>query len=187
MSQKIDKRLVQTEKAVLEAGIRVLLSNPGGGMSDIAKAAGIGRATLYRHFPTRELLVRKLAMMCHTEMEEALRPYEELRGVAAFEAMIETFVPMADRFRFLLSLWTIAMEDEGIVELNTEMRQEMFNLIDHAKEIGDLSPELSTSWIAEFFDATIVAAWTLIEKGEMSAHEATFSAKASFLNGCGAG
>ena len=45
----------------MRAGIETLLADRSAGMSEIARNAGIGRATLYRHFETREALVKKLA------------------------------------------------------------------------------------------------------------------------------
>ena len=103
MSHKKDRRIVQSEQAIIEAGISALLLNPSAGMSEIAQFAGVGRATLYRHFESREALIRKLAIVCAEETDIALEPYAHLTGRAAIEAVIDVLVPMADRFRFLIA------------------------------------------------------------------------------------
>lgn len=47
----------RTRRAILDAAARVLARRPDAAMADIAEEAGVGRATLYRHFPTRESLI----------------------------------------------------------------------------------------------------------------------------------
>jgi AcrR family transcriptional regulator len=47
----------RTRRAILDAAARVLGQRSDAGMADIAEEAGVGRATLYRHFPTRESLI----------------------------------------------------------------------------------------------------------------------------------
>src|SRR5215218_4302143 len=53
---------VRVSEAIVEAAAGVLADlGPQASMSDVADAAGVARATLYRYFPTREALLEALA------------------------------------------------------------------------------------------------------------------------------
>ena len=44
-------------QAILEAALEALASDPDASMAEIARRAGVVRATIYAHFPTRESLL----------------------------------------------------------------------------------------------------------------------------------
>ena len=183
-SQK-DKRLIQSEKAIIEASIETLLANPSAGMSDIASAAGVGRATLYRHFESREALIEKLILICVEALEVANAPIQHLTGRAAIEAAIEVTMPLADRFHFLTTLWTGTEESETLKQIDRQLINEMATLVDQAKEAGDINPSLPTMWIVSFYESTLTAAWWLIASGDLAIDDAIEYTKQSFFSGCG--
>jgi AcrR family transcriptional regulator len=185
MSQKRDQRLVQSEHAIIEAGISTLLLNPAAGMSDIAAASGVGRATLYRHFATREALIRKLALVCLEEIDRALAPYAHLQGRAAIEQIVEVLMPLADRFSFLVNLWSLVEDDDDVRRINTRMQRETCALIDQARRAGEISTDLPTSWLALVFDNTLATGWKLVEAGEATSSDAARYVRQSFFDGCG--
>lgn len=47
----------QNVAKILDAAVACLSRDAGASVSEIAKAAGVGRVTLYGHFPSREALV----------------------------------------------------------------------------------------------------------------------------------
>ena len=182
---KKDKRQIQSEKAIIEASIQTLLDNPSAGMSEIAAAAGVGRATLYRHFDSREVLIEKLVLICVEELETASEPIQHLTGRAAIEAYIEVKMPLADRFHFLTMLWTSVEDREAIQQIDKQLISEMGALVDQAKAAGEIKPDLPTKWIVAFYDSILMAAWWLIASGDLTIDEAVVYTKQSFFSGCG--
>ncbi|PZG15983.1 TetR/AcrR family transcriptional regulator [Nonomuraea aridisoli] len=50
--------------AILDAATRLISADPTVSVADIAKAAGVGRVTLYGHFPSRKALTVTSATTC---------------------------------------------------------------------------------------------------------------------------
>ncbi len=183
MSQKKDKRQIQSEKAIIEAGVKVLVSNSSASLTDIASAAGIGRATMYRHFDTREALIRAIAKICLKDVEIALEPAADLRGKEAFRAIFELLMPLGDRFHFLIHLWSLAEQDEELKRIDAQQIEDLQLLIDDAKSTGELQTGLPTRWVSDFFESTLYAAWGFMQSEGISASEAAKLAQHSFLKG----
>ncbi|MEM7069952.1 MAG: TetR/AcrR family transcriptional regulator [Pseudomonadota bacterium] len=185
MSQKKDKRIIKSKEAILEAGIKILLIDRSASMLEIASAAGIGRATLYRHFPSREALVKRLAFSCYDDLNSALVPYSNLSGKAALEKIIEVSMPMANRFNFLIRLWSFIEDDEEVLQFEKQTQRDMAFLFAQAKKNGEIDKSLPDAWLMALFDSILAAGWELIESGEADAETTANLAKHSFFNGCG--
>lgn len=184
MSQKKDKRFLQTEEAIIEAGTRTLLANRSAGMSEIAEAAGIGRATLYRHFKTREALIKKLALNCYEEFDAAYAPYFQLEGKAAICKVFEIAMPMAQRFNFLIRHWSHMEHDEDLRRADAKTHYEMSYLFDQAKKSGDIDDRFPNNWLLALFDSLLAAGCAIVESENVSAAEASDYATSSFFHGC---
>ncbi|MEM7281891.1 MAG: TetR/AcrR family transcriptional regulator [Pseudomonadota bacterium] len=172
---KSDARYLKSRKAIVETSIQLLLSNPDAGMSEIALAAGVGRATLYRHFETREELIKALTVLCLEETDEALVPIKDqgLTGVDAIIESIKVIVPMAERFRFLMNLNSVRTDDEKINRAYQRQLDELHRYVRQGKKSGEISKSLPTDWIVASYDALLNAAWTLIQYGNLSSDQAT--------------
>ncbi len=80
-SALIDRRVARTRAAVLEAGGRLLFTDGWHAVTHlrVAEEAGVGRATMYRHWPTVEDLLSDVLIDCQ-EPWEAGEPTGDLRA-----------------------------------------------------------------------------------------------------------
>jgi AcrR family transcriptional regulator len=113
-------------------------------MADIARHAGVGVGTVYRHFATRQDLLRALV---HRSFELALanaraaagRPGPPLDGVRAF---LET--TLRDRDRFVLPAHGgPRIFDPPIRALQAEIREVLQTLLDRGQATGELRADLT--------------------------------------------
>lgn len=160
-------RFAKSRKALLDAAVDVLSINPGASISDIADRANVGRATLYRHFASREELVHELAMDALKVTDEVLQPLrddESLRGRAAIEASLYAIMPLADRFHFLMNLWAIAENDKEVMAIYNRQLMELHDLVEEAKAAGDIAQDIPSDWVVAAIDALLARAWWMIKE-----------------------
>lgn len=168
-------RYAKSRKALLDAAVEILSFNPGASISDIADKAGVGRATLYRHFASREELVHELAMDALCVTDEVLQPLREdktLRGRRAIEESMRAIMPLADRFHFVLNLWAIAGNDEEVMAIYNRQLEELYVLVEEAKVDGDIAKDISTDWVVASLDALLSRAWWMISEAGYAANQA---------------
>ena len=61
-----------TRRTLLDAAVVVLSKDSTASLSVVAETAGLGRTTLHRYFPTRELLIRALVEDALDRVAEAI-------------------------------------------------------------------------------------------------------------------
>jgi TetR/AcrR family transcriptional regulator, repressor for lfrA len=119
----------RTRRAILDAAMTVLATNPGASLGDIATAAEVGRSTLHRYFSERSDLLRALALHVHAISNAAIAhaepdcgpPVEALRRVVECQLDLGPIVPFVYNDPALLADPELAAEldtgDEVIVEV----------------------------------------------------------------------
>jgi AcrR family transcriptional regulator len=92
------KAAARNRVAIIEAAHELFAANPLVPLSEVAKRAGVGAGTLYRHFPSREDLI--LAAYQH-DIERLTRTADEVlaRNTSAKVAFVEWFETLSAYIR----------------------------------------------------------------------------------------
>jgi AcrR family transcriptional regulator len=174
--QPVPARRADAERniaAILEAGTRLLSDDPGASVADIAKAAGVGRVTLYGHFPSREALVD--AVMDHAVgMADAVLEDESLDTAPAPEAMaglLRSSWEILDRHRRLFVAADRVLATERIREHHDRPLRRVERLIERGRREGDFRTDLPLEWLVTTFFALIHSAAQEREAGRLAPEE----------------
>jgi AcrR family transcriptional regulator len=115
-------------------------------LDDVAKQAGVGPGTLYRHFPTREAL---LEAVYRTELEKLAAAEKEfattMPPVEALREWMRLFVDyMATKLIIVPALNTMAGCSSKVMESSGELiRDAIDRLVKRAVESGEIRPDLN--------------------------------------------
>ena len=182
-----DARANRSRQALINAGIQLLIQHPGAFLKEVAEAAGVGRATLYRHFDTREQLIQEIALESLEMTDTAMAPVHARNGTAR-ETLCDMFrvlMPMADRYHFLLSLWSLAEEDKQVNDIYQQQLERLHELIERGKQQGSIRSDLNSDWVMVMIDTMIYSGWWLIGEGKCDAEQAANNAISTLLSGIG--
>lgn len=172
----------QTLEAILDAAIRLFNADSGVTMTDIAKAAGVGRATLHRHFKDKDDLIRTLYAQCIEEMNTAVLATDstDKPAVVRLHAMLKSTIPLGDRYAFLSFE---RMEDEHLQSAYQEQLNWTSALIEQLKTEQAIAKDVPTSWAVAQVDQVIWTAWTAVWNSELTPDKAANLALRTLLKG----
>lgn len=172
--------------AVIAAAFAVLAETPNASLADIAARAGVGRATLHRHFTGRDDLIVTMGLTALEEMEEAadaaclnVKSYSE-----ALRVTLEALIPLGDRYQFVMRE---QLDDHPQIAKETARQQdETRKLVERAKKEGLFDPAHPTDWIVQAYDHLLFAAWESVRAQELTPTQAAKLAWRTLTNGLGA-
>ena len=132
---------------ILDAAVDALASDPEASMAEIARRAGVVRATIYVHFPTREALLDAVTHRAIAEVAHVIETAEPHRGDPA-EALA----------RVVATSWQTLGRYHALVAINTqhghaELRQR------HSSVLAILQPLIERGQADGTFRADVPAAW----------------------------
>ena len=175
-------RYDRTAAAILDAAAHALSEHgSNANMADVAGAAGVSRATLYRYYPDREALLDALAS--HALAEAAARladaGLERASVEDAIERIVRALTAVGDRYAVLVREQVEADPDEIERLVAAPMRAVFARGI----ESGLLRQDLPAEVLLELFGGALVAALKLTERGRLGLEEASAAAASVFLDG----
>ncbi len=170
--------MVRSRATLIGSARGLLIANAGASLSDIARHSGIGRATLYRHFESREKLINAIALDCLQAFDQATENIDELAesGMDAIRLLFTAIVPLGEQAEFLLALETMALQDAELSALRERQRNEMVELMEFAKSEGSIRRSLPTAWLVNVLDSLLLAAWQM--KKQQTVNDETLAAMA---------
>ena len=146
------RRRADAERSVariLDAAVDALASDPEASMAEIARRAGVVRATIYVHFPTRESLLEAVTERAIAEVTQAMAAGEPDRGDPA-EALQ----------RVLTAAWHELGRFHALVAINTRRPQAELRRL-HRPVLALLQPLIERGQRAGTFRSDVPAAWHL--------------------------
>jgi TetR/AcrR family transcriptional regulator, mexCD-oprJ operon repressor len=171
----------RTREVILDAAARVLRSRPDAAMADIADYAGVGRATLYRHFPTRESLLRGVAESGAHELADALAAanLEELPVDRAIARVTSVFLRTGAKYAAVIQ----HPEQQPDLEAKERVIKPLRDLFSRGERDGVLRGDLPGEVLFEMYGALIERALHLTITGAVTPEAAAEAVVTVFLDG----
>jgi AcrR family transcriptional regulator len=120
------------------------LKGPGASLDDIAKKAGVGAGTLYRHFPNRELLLAAVYRAEVEKLAEAADKFsQELPPVDAIRAWLQLFIEhLATKKVIATALDSLVGGSQALEADKPKVHAAVSSLYNRAILTGDFRPDV---------------------------------------------
>ncbi len=160
--------------SILDAALEALASDPDSSMSEIARRAGVVRATVYVHFPTRTDLLDAVMEYAVGMVVEAMKSAEPQRGepVEALVRVLRATWRQLAQFHGLLALNMGRLSAEELHRRHRPMLDQLEPLIERGQKKGVFRCDLPVVWHLAVLRAIVHAASTEIRGGRISESEA---------------
>jgi len=149
----------RSEASILDAAVDALAVDPDASMAEIARRAGVVRATVYVHFPTRDALIAAVTERAMSEVVDVIVAAEPERDDPA-EALR----------RVVIQAWRTLGRYHALVAINTQLPQTelhhrhaavfatLESLIERGQRTGDFRDDVPVAWHLSMLVALIHAA-----------------------------
>ena len=142
--------------AILEAAARVLaVGGEQASMNDVAAAAGVARATLYRYFPSRQALLDELARVAADEAGARLASarIEELAAEEGVRRAVRALIEAGDPFT-VVARERVQPDPE---QFERRVREPLRRMFEHAQGNGQIRADIPSSWLTDALVGLVVS------------------------------
>lgn len=152
--------------AILDAALVCFNRGPDVTMTEIAKAAGVGRVTLYGHFPSREAVIEALLARSLAEADAAFAEADLEHGSATDALARLTHLPwLLGRYSGLFAAGTRHLGPAHVRRLHDAVFERIRRLVVRGQEEGEFRTDLPVEWLMACIYALAHAALTEIDEG----------------------
>jgi len=146
MPQRADAQ--RSFSSILDAALDALASDPDASMAEIARRAGVVRATIYMHFPTRTALLDAVQDYATAQVADAIRGAEPDRGepVEAMERVLRATWRQLREFHSVLGLNINRLSAKELRRRHLPMTTQFIPLLERGQAEAVCRSDLSAEW-----------------------------------------
>ena len=158
-------------QAIINAALEALADDPDASMAAIARRAGVVRATIYMHFPTRETLLDAVMENAVAQVAEATRSAEPTRGEPdeALERVLRSTWHKLSDFQTLLAINTSRLSAKELHRRHQPVMTQFVPLIERGQAKGVFRSDVPVSWHLAMIRAIAHAASAEVRSGRIPA------------------
>jgi len=160
--------------AILDAGLVCFSRNADASVAEVARAAGVGRVTLYGHFPSREELMDAVLAHAIREANTVLDAEAIDHGPAsdALSRLIRSSWRVIDRHRSLLAAAHRDLPPARIRQHHDQAMARVQRLIARGQDEGDFRTDLPRPWLVATFYSLMHGAAEEVDAGRLDPAQA---------------
>lgn len=171
-------------EAILDAALVCLARDADASISEIAAAAGVGRVTLYGHYPSRADLLDAVLARAFEQAERAVAAAAELPPGDPRQALgdlVSASWQQIVRFRRLLAATQHALPAERLHTRHDRVFGRVEVLIAGGQRSGVFRRDMPTSWLVALFYSSLHTAAAEISAGRLAVADAPRTVTATLL------
>src|SRR6266480_8096395 len=159
--------------SIIDAALEALANDPDASMAEIARRAGVVRATVYMHFRTRESLLDAAMEHATGLVAEAIRQAEPNRGepTEALERVIRATWKQLSQFHSVLGINISRLSAKELRRRHLPMTTQFIPLLERGQAEGVFRSDVSASWLIAAVRAIVHVASTELQAGRLSEAE----------------
>ncbi len=154
--------------------VNALADQPRASMGQLAIMVGTSRATLCRHFPSRDAMMLAMSEAGIESAEQALaraRPNQD-NAQQALKRLIDELLPIAEFYAYV----DHQMRADEAVDVRVQpLRTSLITLFQQWQESGQLRVDLPAAWLVESMSALLRSATAMIRSGRLARQDAAQS------------
>jgi AcrR family transcriptional regulator len=157
-------------QAIRDAALDALAGDPDASMAEIARRAGLVRATIYAHFPTREALLDFVMEYAVSQVAEATAAAEPTRGEPrqALERVLRATWKQLGQFHALLAINTSRLSAEELHRRHQPVMKHFAPLIERGQKDGTFRRDVPVTWHLAAMRAIVHAASAELRNGRLT-------------------
>src|SRR6476659_8559879 len=155
--------------SIINAALEALAGDPEVSMAEIARRAGVVRATIYMHFPTRESLLDAVMEKAVGQVADATRAADPTRGEPeeALERVLRATWHKLSDFQALLAINTSRLSAKELHRRHQPVMTLFVPLIERGQKKGVFRSELPVAWHLGMIRAIAHAASAELRSGRI--------------------
>jgi AcrR family transcriptional regulator len=160
-------------QAIRQAALEALASDPDASMAEIARGAGVVRATIYAHFPTRESLLDAVMEHAVSQVAQAMREAEPERGTAkeALERVLLATWKQLSQFHSVLEININRLSTKELHRRHLPMTTQLAPLMERGRAEGVFRSDVSVAWQIAVIRSIVHTASSELQAGRISQAE----------------